>query len=530
MDISLLLAPISADSPAGADARYEPEYAALLEEVEKLNSMTRSQECNWHVIEEMGQAVLSTRAKDFQAACYLACALTHEHGLDGMADGAALLQGLVAAYWETGFPVLRRIRGRINALQWWQERTEAALEAALADTGTLHDPDLVQRLTTSVRELDSSLADKLPDLPSLRNLLDRIARLPLQAVAAEPEPEPRPAPEPEPAQPQAQAQAQSQTQTQAAPAPQAQAQAQVTAVSSARLAAPRLSDNARENRQAFFDYALSLAEMERREDPTDPLSWQITRLSRWGRLRTLPPSQNKRTSIPAPLEERRTALARLMDSGRCEQAALAAESLWPGHCYWLDAQYLIATCLKNLGSAYDQVRIVVCAECAQLVHRLPGLEELSFDDGLPFASRETRQWLSSLTSAQGQGQDEKADPTAETIAKARTLFASEQKGQALDLLDAGLAGCRDTEARLRLRLEQCRLLLRAQEALAATVLAEELLEEAKRLCLEAWSRDLALDILQTAEQAFATEGGRDALQNLVQVRRQMVRLRPSSLL
>lgn len=525
MNISLLLAPISADSPAGADARYEPEYAALLEEVEKLNSMTRSQECNWHVIEEMGQAVLSTRAKDFQAACYLACALTHEHGLEGMADGAALLQGLVAAYWETGFPVLRRIRGRINALLWWQERTEAALETALADTGTLHDPDLVQRLTTSVRELDSSLAEKLPDLPSLRNLLDRIARLPLQAVAAAPEPEPRPA------QPQAQSQAQSQGQGQAAPAPQAQTAPSAPVVPSARLAAPaQLSDNARENRQAFFDYALSLAEMERREDPTDPLSWQITRLSRWGRLRTLPPSQNKKTSIPAPLEERRTALARLMDSGRYEQAALAAESLWPEHCYWLDAQSLIATCLKNLGSAYDQVRIVVCAECAQLVHRLPGLEELSFDDGLPFASRETRQWLSSLTSAQGQGQDEKADPTAETIAKARTLFASEQKGQALDLLDAGLAGCRDTEARLRLRLEQCRLLLRAQEALAATVLAEELLEEAKRLCLEAWSRDLALDILQTAEQAFATEGGRDALQNLVQVRRQMVRLRPSSLL
>ena len=526
MDVSLLLAPISADSPAGADARYEPEYAALLEEVEKLNSITRSQECNWHVIEEMGQAVLSARAKDFQAGCYLAYALTHEHGLEGMADGAALLQGLVAEYWESGFPVLRRIRGRINALQWWQERTEAALDAELADTGRLHDPDLVQRLATAVRALDTSLAEKLPDLPSLRNLLDRIERLPLQAVAAAPEP--RPVQEPETVQPQAQ--------TQAAPVQQPQAPAQPVAPTAAtapseRLAAPaQLSDNAKENRQAFFDYALSLAEMERREDPTDPLSWQITRMSRWGRLRTLPPSQNKRTSIAAPMEEQRTALARLMDSGRYEQAALAAESLWPGHCYWLDAQYLIATCLKNLGSAYEQVRIVVCAECAQLVHRLPGLEELSFDDGLPFAGKETRQWLASLTSAQGQGREEKNDPAAETIAQARTLFASEQKVQALDLLDETLARCTDTEARLRLRLEQCRLLLRAQEALAATVLAEELLEEVRRLCLEAWSKDLALDILQTAQQAYATEGSREALEHSARVRRQLVRLRPSALL
>ena len=71
MDTQALLIPLPGDNPGGSDARYETEYTRMLEEVEKLTSISHSQECRWDVVEEQATLVLQNRAKDFQAASYL---------------------------------------------------------------------------------------------------------------------------------------------------------------------------------------------------------------------------------------------------------------------------------------------------------------------------------------------------------------------------------------------------------------------------------------------------------------------------
>jgi type VI secretion system protein ImpA len=52
----------------------------------------------------VAEQALREKTKDFEIAAWLAEALARTDGLAGVADGAALLAGLLDRYWESGFP------------------------------------------------------------------------------------------------------------------------------------------------------------------------------------------------------------------------------------------------------------------------------------------------------------------------------------------------------------------------------------------------------------------------------------------
>lgn len=558
MDIQPYLAPLPGDNPAGQDSRYEPEYAALLAEIEKLNSITQTEECDWGAVEANGLAVLRDKAKDFQVASYVSYALTRLHGLEGLRDGALLIAGLVEAFWETGFPVLRRLRGRVNALDWWRERVQAALDAELGKEGVLHDPEAVRSLREALDNLDRVLADRVPDFPSLRSLLERVDRLPLKEAAIEapaasqapPAQEAQAAPEAprdapaasaaEPVQPQAPAQKAEPPRPQES-APEATGTAATTGAGAAQApqAAPAVrdvqrltpppaqSENARENAEAFTAYCLAFAESARTADLSDPLPWMAARMGRFGRLRALPPAQDGQTALPAPSQEERDALLRLFEAGRHEQAARACENFWPGHPFWLDAQRLVATCLERLGFA--QAANAVTQACVLLLRQLPGVERLAFNDGTPFADAETLAWLASLQSA-GDAEETRVDPADAAVATARRLFGENRRGEALDTLDSALSTLADPKGRFTLRVEQCRLLLRCGENAAAALLGGDLVGDADNARLDLWDRGLALEAALVTRRALLELGTEDARGRARDLEHRILRLKSSALL
>lgn len=533
MDISTLLKPIAGDNPGGADSRYEPEYTRMLEEVEKLNSISHSQECRWEVVEEQAMLVLQHKAKDFQAASYLAYALYRQHGLEGIADGAALLAGLVTTYWETGFPVLRRVRGRINAMAWWQERMELALDSLAADSEARFDPDLLTALTDNLQALDNAIAEQLPDFPSLRPLMDRARRLmpmenavpageapvqgagaaqgiqdaqnaqPVQDAQAAPQPaetadSPRQAPgQAVPSAPQPR------EVIPQAPQPQA-AQPARPAVEAPRLAAPAaLSDNAEHNRREFLRYAGDFAEALLGEDPLSPLAWQSLCLARLGMIANLPPSEGGRTPLPPPDESERKALEQLGAAGMHAEALTALRNSWGSHLFWLDALRMLSASLQALHSPAADV---LALETLAFVRRLPGVERAAFSDGTPFADAATCAWLAEIA---GTGSSRPPqDATQDRIAKARALFAQNQQAEALDMLEPGPAA--DSRDWLALRLEQVRMLMRCQAFAPALSLARDLLEKADALQTQRWDRELMLDICAVSRTCLAQIEANDA--------------------
>ena len=552
---TLAVTPIPGDNPAGMEARYEPEYTVLLEEIDKLTSLNRTEVCNWQIVCDMGQTLLTSKTKDFQIGCYTANAMSRLRGFVGMADGARLLKELTEHYWETGFPVLKRLRRRENAFLWWKDCTEALIKAALEnDTQSPPFPaQTISELRKNIQELDAALGQVLPDFPPLQPLLDEIDRLPVlpeegaqpgpaeeasaQQAAAAPETAQQGTQQPEPAHEAAKTEeapgqsgsqeqkpaGQQPPQAEDAPAPAAAASAQPDV---AIPEPPAFASTLTENLSAFAQYGLQVADMALKANNADPFGWQLSRIAMWGRLKQLPPAQGRQTSLPAPPTEMREALQLQLDAGKYLNAALAAENLFLSNIWWLDIQFFQVKALEHCGPDYASVRAAVIGELKIFLNRLPGLQELTFIDGTPLASHTTRQWLESIQhtkAAQQQG-----SPAQKAIDNARKLFFESKQKAALDALDQEFLRSNRTLDRLELRLEQCRLLIQAGQWIGATALADQLMDVYKNLQLGKWSVTFGLEVLTVARQAWEGMGGELSGAKIREIRSLMAVLRPST--
>lgn len=176
--------PIPGPNPAGQDARYDVEYEQLQAEIDKLNSVTKVEEVDWKRVVDLSGNILERKAKDLLAAAYMSVGLTQTRGLEGLVLGMRILKEMTTTFWEDCFPPKKRLRGRINAFSWWQEKTLIWLKNHLDPTPL--PVQLRQDLLAHAAALDQSLEELLPDLPPLRELINILERLPVEA----PEPEP----------------------------------------------------------------------------------------------------------------------------------------------------------------------------------------------------------------------------------------------------------------------------------------------------------------------------------------------------
>jgi len=110
--LEVLLAPVSSESPCGADLEYgDPAFAelerAVLGKPEQQigNTVVPAAEPDWKSVEKQATQLLG-RTKDLRVSVHLANALLHTRGLDGLADGVGLLSKLVESYWEGLHPRL----------------------------------------------------------------------------------------------------------------------------------------------------------------------------------------------------------------------------------------------------------------------------------------------------------------------------------------------------------------------------------------------------------------------------------------
>jgi type VI secretion system protein VasJ len=494
--------PIPGTAPAGQDPRYEPEFEQLQAEIEKLSSVSAGGVADWPRIVDLASQVLSTKAKDLTAAAYLAVGLTQTRGLEGLALGTHLLDDLCAVFWEDCFPAKKRMRGRQAAFTWWQERSLAWLRALPGDTAVT--PELSRDLIAGAEALDKRLGELMPDFPPLRNFLEALERLAPAEPQAQAAPQDAPAP-----------------QTTSAAAPQAQpAQAQPQDVGAAR--------------ELLRSAALNFAALAVAETPTDPWIWRANRLASWIKIKALPPAEGGRTMIPAPEPSVKQTLQVLLSEGKFSEAARAAEEQVTASLFWLDPHRVAAKALEGLGPEYAPALAAVQAEVRLFLARLPGVEQLAFADGAPFADAETQAWLATLSSGQDAGRGKAAaaqdDATSQAVQDAEQRFARKDELGALDVLGQAARQAQDGPSRLRLTMAQMSLLGRAGRWPVAASLAEAVVAEVDRRGLEDWDPDLAVDALLAARGAFAGMGGEDGQSRARTLAARVARIRPAAAL
>ena len=172
MDITALAAsPVSESRPAGADAKYEPEYEALTAEIAKLSSVSQSAPISWQDVADNGAAILAQKSKDISVAAYTAVALAHIDGARGFLDGVNLLRGICENFWEDAFPPKAKMRRRLNAYEWWHER---ALEQLRKENQQPIPAELSAEMTEAMNGLDSLVGTLMEDAQPLRDIKEAI--------------------------------------------------------------------------------------------------------------------------------------------------------------------------------------------------------------------------------------------------------------------------------------------------------------------------------------------------------------------
>lgn len=111
LDVEALLAPVSGDSPCGADLEYDPDMLELQQaaagkpERQVGDKLQPAQEPDWRDVGQRSLALLA-RTKHLGVAALLARATLKQQGYVGAVQGLALLRGLVERYWDDLHPVL----------------------------------------------------------------------------------------------------------------------------------------------------------------------------------------------------------------------------------------------------------------------------------------------------------------------------------------------------------------------------------------------------------------------------------------
>ena len=578
MDVTALgSVPIPGENPAGFDAKYEPEYDAVLAEIDKLSSATQGGPVSWSNIVEQSRIILETKSKDISIAAYMGVALQKIQGLQGFLDAINLFISLFSFCWETAFPPLNRLRKRTNAFEWWHEHAYADIQTLENKIASPLPDAFLHELLDALERLDQLAGELMPDALPLRDLREAVRRLPslppepaaTPKESAEPEPAPPvmetppvpaqpptaepqsvsaqtlpvvPVVEPEPSTPppsQPSPAAASARLEQVATTPAASSSAPVAP--SATLSSTPLqaepSDDAKAARKEFVDAACKYAFLAHKETPHDPLPWQLLRLALWSKVATLPPSENGQTYLPPPDSVRLKALYNLLESGKPLEAALGAEDLFAASLFCLDAQAIIDEALGCLGPDYAQARERVREETMRFVHRLSGVETLNFTDGTPFACSQTKEWLQSLeqrTAFNGNAsktivplapaaEATSGDAVSKALAEAEELFKSNGIGEALAVLENSQGT--SLAVNMTLRVGQLRFLCQAGETAVAVALARDIVDEIDRRELENWDRTRAVEALLAVRDAFALARDKNSADA---IHSRIARLRPSA--
>lgn len=504
--------PISPENPAGVDAHYEPEFEQLQEEIDKLSIVTAGQPgIDWKRVTQLAFTILSEKSKDLLVASYLAIGLVKTHQFEGLAVGVTVLKDLVENFWDPMFPPKKRMRGRLNAISWWQEQLAAFLSSFEPEPLPAEAVDNVKK---NLKALDESLSEKTEgNSQPMRELLNYVERLPIQSSGA-----PQAAPEApkERAEDQFAAAQPTQASQQAQPAqtPLQTAQPQQTAPRPpAAPAGPTIPVDAGSAEEAAkllktgLDQLRDVADFTRKVDPGNPASYRLLRLAAWMTVNAAPPVQDGNTLIPAPDLMLKNNIESLL-AGRNYLAALnACEENIPQYRFWLDLSRLAAQALEKMGGAYNDARDAICAETALLVQRLSGLENLTFSDGAPFADAQTKSWLKTLGFGAGAGQGAASCSGAEAavgeaLGKAQALQREQKLVDAVKPLQDGLSSAGSGKDKLLWRTALARFFLFSGKPELAAPFVEQLLNDLEIYRIEEWDPALALHALTTAHDVL----------------------------
>jgi type VI secretion system protein VasJ len=482
--------PIQEGQPTGSDVRYDPVFEELQAEMGKLSSPLGISAMDWRKVVSLASEILNQKSKDLLVASYLAVALIYTHQAEGWGIGLKIYFDLLDQFWDSLYPGKSRMRARLSAIEWWLERTEMALKQLQPNALS---PEQQQGFKENLEKIDQFLSDHLDEAPSFRPLYEGLASLSM------------PSEEPIPAEIPLQVISEGKEKEISAKEPEKPSEEEKESEIPEGISSPGEA-------QRIFTFGLEkirkAATFLWEQDLSNPLPYRLIREALWSTVEELPPTTDGLTQIPPPPAQIKNVLSEQKNKRDYESLLRSAEESLPEFIFWMDLNRFVSEALTSMGDSYQRAKDVVCQETGYLMHRLPGLEGLSFSDGTPFADPETKEWLKEIgfkagvlsepliiplaTPTPGQEEDliEKEMREAQALVKGGKLLEAVQK------LQQRVHQSLSQRERLLWRLALSQLLLRTKQSKLALPHFEQILKDIDFYKLEEYDPLLALTCLK----------------------------------
>ncbi|MEG5635625.1 type VI secretion system protein TssA [Enterobacter bugandensis] len=162
------------------------------------------------------------------------------------------------------------------------------------------------------------------------------------------------------------------------------------AVSSLTPAAAAGYEIATDSERAWRQSLLKVADLLCESHPAEPVGYLVRRHAIWGNLNSAPASKDGiRTQLAAVSPDRVSDYRNRMTTD--PQVWKEIETSLTLAPWWFDGHYFSSQRAEQCG--YHDVAQAIRESVAKLIKRLPGIEQMQFSDGTPFASPDTCLWI-----------------------------------------------------------------------------------------------------------------------------------------
>ena len=117
--------PITLESPAGVDVKYDDSYLSIEAEIDKLSSLSGSKDVDWRYVHENTHILLQERTKDVKLLVWWALSRFKLEKSEGLLAGLVTVNKLMQDFGEQLFP--KSSRAKLGALVWFENTMNASL-------------------------------------------------------------------------------------------------------------------------------------------------------------------------------------------------------------------------------------------------------------------------------------------------------------------------------------------------------------------------------------------------------------------
>jgi len=463
-----LTAPIPGRIPVGDDPKYSPEFESVKNEIEKSGGM------DTEFVQAQCHTILTKQAKDIRVFGYYSMAALKEQDINKVCE---IVQALCLVYVDLmGEMHPMRETAKMKALAWFnQDRLNSLMEKVNAH------PDqhsAIAQTCETLNNLKESINSKFPNNPpSIGRFIKSFQKWRSSAFLQKPASKPTSTPLP--------------TQNSDAASPEAAPQNFLSVQSG-----PIFDKSSAQNLlQQVAEYYQSL-------DESISTGYKIMRILKWSEIKNAPVVTDGVIKIQGPHQQLRDFLETLFESENWNELLLKSEEAFtrPGLHFWLDLQFYSWQALAELD--HTDCAEALNLELNSLLKRAPELVNMSYSDGIPFASEKVKDWIQECQSKQnstaptgvivnGTPQDDEEKNQINLLIKKRKL------GEALALVECGVKGL-GLKERAGRKYYMAELCYRSEKYLAAERLLESLIDEFEGEMIQKWDIDFTGNLYSLA--------------------------------